>query len=416
MKKADVIIIGAGAAGLMTAVNIGKNLKKKADIIVLEHKEKPGKKLLATGNGRCNFANDVIDDESFRGTNSSFAYKLINEFTKENLLDLFYEIGVMNTSINGYYYPRSLQATTVVDALINYIDLYNIKIKCDENVLELKHSKGNYHIVTQNEEYLSKYVVLATGGKSYKTLGSDGSGYKLAKSFGHTVTALYPSLIGLKASGLDFKMASGVRAKGVVSLYMKDKVICEQEGEIQFADYGISGIPVFQISRYASEIIASGKKAVVSVDLVKEYDILDIKNILSEILKANKKQNILNALNAFIPLKLAKAILKRQKINIEDTHKQIDNCKLLSIASEMKQLKLSIEGDLGFDKAQVTAGGINTDEIDNKTLESKKSKNLFIVGELLDIDGNCGGYNLHFAFACGKNAGETISERINNNE
>jgi len=416
MKNTDVLVIGGGAAGLMTAVTIGKNIKNNnTEITILEHKDKPGKKLLATGNGRCNFTNDLFDEESYRGSDSSFGYEVIKKFDKDDLLAYLQNIGILNCSINGYYYPRSLQATSVLDAFIAYINLYYIKMKCNSHVKSVKKIQTGYLVETDDEIYTCKYLVLATGGKSYNSLGSDGSGYKLAKMLGHTVTPLYPSLTGLNAVGLDFKIASGVRAKGKVSLIVKDRIISEQVGEIQFADYGVSGIPVFQISRYASEQLSKNNKVMISIDLAREYDILDIKNILTDILESNKKQNILNAMNSFVPLKLAKVILKRQNITPDMGLKNLDNAKILALASELKQLKLSVTGDTGFEKAQVTAGGIKTNEINNDTMESKLSNNLFIVGELMDIDGNCGGYNLHFAFASGKIAGDTILERINEN-
>lgn len=409
MKKTDVCIVGGGPAGMMTAIVIAEKLKDmNYEITIIEHKDKPGKKLLATGNGRCNFANDIIDDMSFRGENASFAYNIIKQFDLEKMLGFMRQIGVLHTSLNGYYYPRSLQAGTVCEALKIKLSSLKVNICCNVNVTGIVKDGKGYVVKTDSEDIAAGYVVVATGGKSYKNLGSDGSGYRFAKKLGHRVTKLYPALVGLAANGLDFKMCSGVRAKGKISLLVKDNVICSSEGEIQFADYGISGIPVFQISRYASDNIGKGNKVQAVIDFVPEYDILDIKEIIREILGSNKKQTILGALNAFIPLKLAKAILKRQRVDVNAGVRQIDNGVLISVASELKGLKIGIENDCGFEKAQVTAGGVDTSEISEKTLESKINKGLYFAGEVLDVDGNCGGYNLHFAFACGYVIGKAI--------
>lgn len=413
MKQTDVCIIGGGPAGMMAAITTAEKLKGiKCEITIVEHKDKLGKKLLATGNGRCNFANELIDDMSFRGENASFAYNVVDRFDLDRLLDFMKRIGVLHTSLNGYCYPRSLQAATVCDALKLKLNSLRVNICCNVNVSGIENRDNGYVLRTDVEDIRAKYVVIAMGGKSYKSLGSDGSGYKLAKKMGHRVTRLYPALCGLVANGLDFKVCSGVRAKGNISLFVKDRRICGSEGEIQFADYGISGIPVFQISRYASDSIAKENRVQAVIDLVPEFDILDIKEIISNIIKSNKKQTILSAINAFIPIKLAKAILKRMKIDASVGAEQIDNGMLITIAGELKGLKIGIEGDCGFEKAQVTAGGVDTSSVFLKTLESKINSGLYFAGEVLDVDGNCGGYNLHFAFASGYIVGKSIANNL----
>lgn len=413
MKKTDVCIIGGGPAGMMAAITVMDNLNgRNCQVTIVEHKDKLGKKLLATGNGRCNFANDVIDDMSFRGENTPFAYNVINRYDLNQILDFMRRIGVLHTSLNGYYYPRSLQAATVCDALKLKLDSLKADVCCNVNVTGLEKNDRGFIIKTDAEDISAKYVVISMGGKSYKSLGSDGSGYKLAKKIGHRITKLYPALTGLVANGLDFKVCSGVRVRGKISLLVKDRRICCSEGEIQFADYGISGIPVFQISRYASEYIGRGDRVQTVIDFVPEYDILDIKETIRDILDNNKKQTILSALNAFIPVKLAKAILKRLRVDASAGAKRIDNGILISIAGELKGLKIGIERDCGFDKAQVTAGGVDTLEVSEKTLESKLADGLYFAGEILDVDGNCGGYNLHFAFASGNIVGEAIANKL----
>ncbi len=413
MKEINVIVIGGGASGLTAAMQAAVSLcNSKVNITVLEHKDKPGKKLLATGNGRCNFTNDIMDEESYRGENNSFAYNVINRFNKDKLCGYFNEIGILHTNINGYYYPRSLQATTVLDSICAKLDELGVMIKCDAEVTNITKRKKDFLVETNTGNYNADYVVVATGGKSYKNLGSDGSGYKILKSFGHTVTGLYPALSGLKASGMDFKACHGVRAKGNISLYVDDVCASESYGEIQFADYGVSGIPVFQVSRYAAKALSERKKVHMLIDFAYEYDYKDVLDTLSYIADNNKSKSIEEVVNAFVPIKLSRVLVK----DIAKSSKQINMQMLKRVASALKKTKIIVTGDCGFEKAQVTAGGIVTNEIDINTMESKLCKNMFITGEILDIDGNCGGYNLHFAFATGILAGMSIGKKVLEND
>lgn len=417
MTDVDIVIIGGGASGLTAALYAAKNIVKngsgkKASIYVIEHKDTVGKKLLATGNGRCNFTNDIIDNESFRGKSADFAYSVIEKYDQKILLKELEKIGVLHTCINGYYYPRSLQASQVLNSICSSLDKYGVKIICNTNVTDIRTNKNKYLISTDKENYAANYIVLSTGGKAYKSLGSDGSGYSLVTKLGHTVSKLVPSLIGLKAKGLEFKLCHGVRVKGMVTIYADDRKLSSSYGEIQFAEYGISGIPVFQISRYASMAMQDRHKVIASIDLLNDYSYEDALVELNQIIHNNKGKNILDAVNAFVPYKLGLAILK--KLGIDPKTSVIkDNNITKRICSYMKNMQLTIIDDCGFEKAQVTAGGVLTSEIDNKTMESKKNPNVYITGELLDIDGNCGGYNLHFAFATGALAGISIGKKVN---
>lgn len=405
MKKSDIIIAGGGAAGLMAALSAATYVPEGTKITVLEHKDSAGKKLLATGNGRCNFTNDVIDGMSYRGNDSSFAYKIIGQYNKEWLLQTMRDIGIVHTSVNGYYYPRSLQARTVTDCIISKLNIYGVDIICGANVSGVKKTKTGYRVLCDNDIYECTKLIMAMGGCTYSKLGSDGSGYAILKNLGHTVTALFPALTGLKARGLDFKHCHGVRAKGSLTVYADGDKIAWTDGEIQFTEYGISGIPVFQISRYASSAVIGKRKVTIAIDLVTEYTYNELVRILRDIADSNPYKTVIELLNGLIPQKLAGAILGTVKIRPDREAGSFSEKELYRIAEIVKNLTIDITGDCGFDKAQVTAGGIATGEVNADTMESKLCRGLYIAGELLDIDGSCGGYNLHFAFATGAAAG-----------
>ena len=403
MKQADVVIVGAGASGMAAAYHIAIQSKNKPKIYILEHKSSPGKKLLATGNGRCNFANDVIDYESFRGEMPEFAYNLIDRYDREWLLGFMSDIGIIHTQINGYYYPRSLQASSVVNSLLSKLKELNVNIELSVHAAGIKKENGHYIINTDKGNYIAEYVVLSTGGQAYASLGSDGSGYILAEKLGHDVSRLYPSLTGMVMNGISFKSCSGVRAKGNIKLYDCNGFIKEIYGEIQFTDYGISGIPVFQISRYAAQLSDERKSPYVYIDLAYEYTFDELYRILKEIHIKNPYKTPADIVNSILPYKLSKAICS-QYGNEKNNLKNI--CRII------KNHKLNIESVMPFDKAQVTAGGVYTNTINNDTMESLICSGLYITGELLDIDGNCGGYNLHFAFASGACAGINIGGKL----
>ncbi len=403
MTYADIVIVGAGASGMAAACHIGAAAKTKKKIYILEHKNAPAKKLLATGNGRCNFTNEITDEESFRGNAPEFAYDLIKQYDKKWLLGWLKDIGVVHTQINGYYYPRSLQASAVANSLISKTDGYGIRIRLNEHVKDIKKENGQFIITSDKESYTAKYVVLAAGGKAYPALGSDGSGYMLAGKLGHTVSSLYPSLTGLIMEGMAFKSCSGVRAKAGIKLYDSDTLIKENYGEVQFTDYGISGIPVFQISRYAAQLAENKKRVRISLDLAAEYSFDELYAVLKEISEKNPKKPICDILNAVIPYKLAKTICGMRKKDPGD---------LFLICGMLKDLTLNVRSVMPFDKAQVTAGGVYTGEVNKHTMESLICGGLYLTGELLDIDGNCGGYNLHFAFASGACAGMDIGGKL----
>ncbi|MBE5936597.1 MAG: NAD(P)/FAD-dependent oxidoreductase [Lachnospiraceae bacterium] len=410
MSKEHVIIIGAGPAGMISAMKCAENSTFEKKITILEHKSKPAAKLLATGNGRCNFSNDVLDEESYRGNNPSFAYEIVNRITTKEILDFMETIGIISCDINGYYYPRSMQASTVADCLLSRLNALGVVIHCDTHVIAIKKEDKGYIVKTDSNNYYADKVIVAAGGKSYNKLGSDGSGFEILKELGHSIIKPLPGLISLIAKGIDFKLCQGVRAKGTVSLLADNELITSAFGEIQYTDYGISGIPVFQVSRYASKALDNKKKVTAIIDSLPEYNYNELLELLKSIGNDNPHKKIVELLNGFIPLKLSLTILKNCGVDSNTKVNKLESADYMNICSGLKKQSLIITSSSGFDKAQVTAGGVSTNEVNPNTMESVLHKGLYVVGELLDIDGNCGGYNIHFAIATGMIAGMSASE------
>ena len=394
-------VIGCGAAGMMAAITAAYNGHK---VTILEHGIKPGKKLLATGNGKCNFTHTDITSEFYNESGRDLFNNVYSKFTYENTVSFFDEIGMMNVCKNGYYYPRSEQATTVVNTLINEINRLKINtvFECNigsiikKNVFEIKTDKGNFDF---------DKVIIATGSKASPKTGSDGSGYKLAESFGHKIVKPLPALCALECKGFDFKAVAGVRCKGRVTLLVDSRKTINDIGELQLTDYGLSGIPVFQISSKAVRHLDSGSKVQVIVDFMPEEDNLDvIVNTIIDRAASGRFSRVSDMLSGMFNDKLARTIVKQSGLKDEIRGNAISKEDARSIAKIIKELKVTVTGYKGFDNCQVCSGGISCGEL-KTTLESKMCEGLYFAGEIIDIDGICGGYNLQWAWSSGHVAG-----------
>lgn len=395
----DLIIIGAGASGLLSAIVAADNGNK---VLIIEKNDNPGKKLLATGNGKCNFTNTHWTSDSFRG-DSEFAYDVYKEFDYKKTIEYFEKIGIQCLDKNGYCYPYSRQAKAVCDCLLHKLYKLGVKIVTGTNVVGISKKQEIFQVVTTSndmgEEFYSNNVLIATGGKSYKSLGSDGSGYKLAKNFGHHITGLYPALVKLYVTE-NIKMLEGVRVLADVKLSISGKEY-RSFGEIIFGKDSISGIPVFEISRYAAIALAEKKEVVISIDLVTDKDVNELEHII-DIRKENISNKTYRLLIGLVNEKIA-TYLSNNKEN-EDTK---------VLANNLKGLRFSVSKPGEFDIAQVTAGGVDTKEISRETMESKLVKGIYFAGEIVNVDGNCGGYNLQWAWSSGYVVGNSIKGKGN---
>ena len=391
-QKKRVIVIGGGAAGLVAAITAAE---ESAAVTILEQNENPGRKICVTGNGRCNLTNRDMCPELFRGNSPEIARKVLEQFSLEDTLKFFHETGLSFAEKNGWIYPGSHQAKAVVDLLVSRARALKVKIKTREQVKNVFVADNCWKIETEGWTYEGEAVILANGSKASLVPGSDGSGYELAEKLGHKVILPVPALTGLKAAGNVYKGWSGVRTEGKVTLFINGEKVCQEQGELQLTDYGISGIPVFQISRYASRALEENKEVSVSLNFFPAYTETELREFLKKRQERCPWLGKQEIFTGILPEKLAKVLLKQKDP--------------LKAAADFS---LSIRDTSGFEQAQVCAGGVDTMEIHPETMESVLHKGLYFAGEIVDIDGPCGGYNLQWAWSSGAVAGRSSAKEL----
>lgn len=397
-------IIGAGASGLLAAITAAKY---GAEVTLIEKKERICKKILATGNGKCNFTNKVIKTTDYVSQKADVFNDYISQFSNFDVISMFENMGMLVKDKNGYCYPRSEQASTVLDILRLQIKNLNIPVLTQVYPLDIKKRKRGFEILLNNREQLYfDRIILACGSFAGEKSRDDFNGYSYAKSLGHTLIPVVPALVQVRAKGKEFKSISGVRCEANISLYINNKLKIQEFGELQLTDYGISGIPVFQLSRYVSYGILEKKKVTAVIDFLPEYE----KDVLASYIKEkwnNSPKNITaeEFFQGFLNKKLNMMFLKSAGIKAETELHQIKFCIVEQIISTMKGWQIEIEGTNPYENAQICAGGVSMDEI-TLQMESKIVPGLYFSGELLDVDGRCGGYNLQWAWTSGYLAGK----------
>ena len=408
----DLIIIGGGASGLMAAI-IAKDFG--IDVAIIEGNDRIAKKILATGNGRCNITNNTIASPftTFHSENPNFFLETLNNFTIEDTKSLFLSLGLPLTELeNGKMYPRSLQASSVIDIFRMALEDKQIPLYTDCKVTSID-KKGGFNVYTNNTEY-EKFscnkLILSCGGKSASKTGSDGSGYKLSKSLGHSIIEPIPGIVQLKLDYPYLKALSGIKFDGSATILVNDKAVRTERGEILFTDYGISGPPIMQLSYYASKALYKGSKVTISVDMFPNESTEDIENFFATHFSIFNYREISSALIGIINKKLISTILKDS--GIKDIHLPCGNIDwkyINRLINKFKKWDFNCIGTNGFPNAQVTVGGVDTSEVNPTTLESKLVKNLYFCGEILDVHGDCGGFNLQWAWSSGYVAGKSAS-------
>ena len=404
MINYDIAIIGGGASGLAAAISAAE-LNPALKIVILERLSRVGKKILATGNGRCNFTNRNISRDCYYGSCNKI-YSIIDDI---NIEDFFRRLGVYGyADEEGRVYPLSNSASSILDGLRLKISQFtNIDTICDFNVTSIKKEKV-FRISSENNYVSARRIIVAGGGMSQASLGSDGSVLRILKNMGLKVSALSPALTSFKVNPETVRSLKGIRASAKVSLYSDKEMLGEEEGEIQFSDGVISGICVFNLSCLCD----NHKNLHLSVDFLPHINFTELTDILRSIQSTRKDAAIEDFLTGLLHKRIGMYILKSVTDKaLTEKVSCLSEAELKEIASKIKNSAYIINGLSGFEKSQVTAGGVVISEITDK-LCSKKISGLYLCGELLDITGKCGGYNLAFAFASGILAGKSCAEDL----
>ena len=401
MKSKRLAVIGGGASGVIAAIE-AKYIDEALEVTVFERLPRILKKLLATGNGRCNFTNENLSPSHFYGE-AAFLRRILTS-PHADTENYFRTLGLMSYNEDGRIYPRSQQAASVRDLLEAKLNDSAINVITDCAVTELR-KKNNGFIV--NGEYFDA-VIVSGGGKAAPVHGSDGSAYKLLEGFGHKVTSLYPALCGLTTKDKCLNSLKGVRAEGNAALYSGNRLLGEESGEIQFTDKGISGIPVMNLSH----LCKSNKALMLTIDFCEELTEDQIIEHINTVKSTAPHRECETVLSGLLNSKIGFVVMNKANIKAHTEIGSLSKGQIYTLCESIKGFTFTINGTRGFDTAQVTCGGINTDGINPATMMSKLAEGLFICGEIIDIHGDCGGYNLHLAWTTGRIAGNSAAEYI----
>ena len=408
-----VAVIGGGASGLACAIQIMNTVKNKEDVkvTILERLPRVGKKILVTGNGRCNLTNVNASSKDYRGE-PEFAEYALNKFSPQSNIEFFNSLGLYTrVEDEGRVYPLSNQASSVLDALRFECERLGVEIVCDYRAVHLKtvYTGVTTKIVVNNRDRFD-YVVVACGGMAAKVHGTDGDAYDLLKMFGHKIISPAPALVSLNCD--DFtKALKGVRSICKMNLVIDGEKFLENYGEVQFTDYGLSGIPIMQRSRFVS--VSPSNDIYIELDTTPDFSEDALRKYLYSRREIDKGL-CENMLGGIMNKQLCIVFMKECGIAPNGRVNELSDKEIEKLASIIKCWKIRIKNSRSFDYAQVTAGGAECSQFNSETLESKLVSNVFCCGEALNIDGDCGGYNLQWAWSSGRLAGQTIGERINN--
>ena len=391
MKK--VVIIGGGASGIMAAIQAART---GAAVTLLEHNEKPGKKILATGNGRCNLTNLVQEPSRYRSSQPDFPWKIITQYPLEDTLAFFSELGIYTKDRNGWVYPYSDQAAGVAQVLELEARHQKVKIKTTEEVTDILREDGQYLVKTATWQYPCDSVIISCGSSASNVEGSSTTGYELAEKLGHMVVKPLPSLCGIRGKDNYYAKWAGSRMDGRITLEIDGETVGEEQGEILFTEYGISGIGVFQLSRYAVRGTDEGKIATYHLDLMPQLTKEELVKLLLDRQQAGSYKNPQELLIGLLPRKMIDVLVKK-------TYEPE------KIAERLKDWQVPVKGAYALQQAQICSGGVDPREL-TEQLESRLHPGIYFTGEVIDVDGPCGGYNLQWAWSSGAVAGRAAAE------
>ncbi|NQS75522.1 MAG: NAD(P)/FAD-dependent oxidoreductase [Peptococcaceae bacterium] len=400
-----VAVIGGGAAGIMAAIAASY---QGAEVTILEKNPRVGRKILATGNGRCNLTNVNLGTVNYHGGNPAFIHSVLERFSVKKTIDFFEQLGVAHKiEKGGKVFPFSDQASSVLDVLRYELDRVGVQVLCGAAVNNIKIKNGSFLIEFQDgEKFNADRVILASGGKAAPNLGSNGGGYALAKNLGHSIVEPFPALVQLKLAAEFLKQIKGIKFDGDAEIIVENRVVGKASGEILFTEYGASGPPVLALSRKAGECLQKGKAAWLKLVLINTYSRDRLEHYLIKRFSDNPEKELAFNFVGFINKRLVPVMLRGA--GISDVRKpagQVSPAERDRILHLLQDWRFPIKGTTSWPAAQVTAGGINVKEIHPNTMESKILPKLFFAGEVIDVDGDCGGYNLQWAWSSGFVAG-----------
>jgi predicted Rossmann fold flavoprotein len=368
-----------------------------AAVTLLEQNRKPGRKLLVTGNGKCNLTNTEAEDDSFRGSHPEFAEKVLREFSVQDTISFFLGIGIYTVNRDGWVYPYNEQSASVLKSLLGEAERLRVKVKNSEKVRGIRKDGSVFRVRTDGWEYESERVILCCGSSASEVEGSDGSGYALAESLGHTVVPVVPALTYLVCLLQKEAVWNGVRVTAEAALFTDGKEACRRRGQLQLTDTGISGIPAFQLSRYASRALAEGKSCEIRIHFMPDFTREGLTAFLGAMKEKTPGRTLEECTDGLFQEKLSAVF--RPFCRDEST-----------LAQAVSDYRLPVTGTGPLSRSQAASGGVDTSEVSPETMESHLVKGLHFGGELLDVDGDCGGYNLQWAWSTGALAGRAAAE------
>lgn len=402
-----IVIIGGGAAGLVAAIKASLN----NEVTILERNNTCGKKLLITGNGHCNYWNANQDLSNYHSHTPSLIENFITKTNLEKTKEFLLNLGIIPKIKNGYYYPLSNQAITIKNALIYEAKRNNVQIKENFFVTAILKENNHFIITSKNEKIFADKIIVATGSKAAPKTGSTGSGYQLLENLGHKIIPVLPSLVHLQTNNKILASCEGVRCDVNLSLYENDVLLAQESGELQLTKKNISGICTFNLSYYVAKGLYLNKKETLKINFLPFLQDLSFEEILNWFTKRNQMMHnpeLSYFLEPLLNYKIVNFFLKEQNLKPTSTWNDLQKDQKSNLIKNLLNYPVEIISTNSFTEAQTCSGGIPLSEININTMESKIQKNLYIIGELLDITGNCGGYNLTVAFISGYLAGSSV--------
>ena len=402
----DLAIIGGGAAGMMAALTAAEWID--GSVVLLERQPRLGRKLLATGNGRCNLSNLNCAPQHYHSQAPDFVRPALDAFGVSDTLAYFRRLGLLcRAEPSGRVYPLSDQANSVLDTLRLALDAFGVTVQTDCQVTAIAPQSPGFLLTTSTGTLFADKVIVTAGGAAAPKLGGSRDGYQLLKSLGHRCTKLYPSLVQLRTDTTYTRALKGVRAEATVTLRRGMEALARQYGEVQFTDYGVSGPVMFDLSRTA--VMEEGALTL-SLDLVEPLNQGQLVELLAEKQRLLPGLTLENLLTGILHNRLGRTVIRYGGRKLTLSASRLSHRDLVSIARDCKDFQLDLTGNMGLEHAQVTAGGLRTDQFHPATLESLRCPGLYAAGEVLDVDGDCGGFNLQWAWSSGHLAGLLGSE------